>query len=342
MRAAVFYGPHDVRLEERDVPSLGVDDVLIGPEYVGICGSDIEAFNNGGYAEGTVIGHEFVGTVKRVGSNVSTVKEGDYVTASAVWPCGICASCRIGRPSLCKDLIEVGIHSDGAMADFIRAPSPMVYKLPKTIDPPVGPLIDPLSNIVHAVRISTFKSGASVAVVGCGPIGLLLINFLKLSGASKIVGYETSPGRLQLASKLGADATVNPLEQNPGSLADSLTGGSGFDVVFVAAGAGKAAEMAYDLVGQGGEIIIVGIVEQVASADYLRMVLSELSVRGSYLGFNEYPAAIDLMGRQMIKGDSIVTLKVEGIERMIKDVFPRIAEPNISEGKVVVRVQGGK
>lgn len=338
MRAAVFYGPHDVRSEERDVPQLGEDDVLIAPQYVGICGSDIEAYNKGGYAEGTIIGHEFVGTVRGTGGSVSAVREGDYVTASAVWPCGRCGACRAGRPSLCKDLVEIGINSDGAMADFFRTPSAMVYKLPKTIDPATGPLIDPLSNIIHAVRISTFKPGASAAVVGCGPIGLLLINFLKLSGASKIVGYETSPGRLQLASKLGADGLVNPLTENPGSMADSLTGGNGFDAVFVAAGSGKAAEMAYDLVGQGGEIVVIGIVEDIASADYLRMVLSELSVRGSYLGFNEYPMAIDLLARQAIKVEHIVTKKVNGIEQTIQEVLPSIAVPNISEGKVVVKI----
>ncbi len=339
MRAAVFYGPHDVRLEERDVPSLGSDDVLIAPQYVGICGSDIEAYNKGGYAEGTIIGHEFVGTVKEVGGEVSSVRPGDYVTASAVWPCGRCGACRAGRPSLCKDLVEIGINWDGAMADLFRAPSAMVYKLPETIDPAMGPLIDPLSNTVHAVRISTFKPGASSAVVGCGPIGLLLINFLKLSGASKVVGYETSQGRLQLALKVGADGVVNPLTENPGSVADSMTEGNGFDLVFVAAGSGKAAEMAYDLVGQGGEVVVVGIVEEVATADYLRMVLSELSVRGSYLGFNEYPVAIDLMARQMIKSEYMVTKKVDGIEKMLQEVFPSIAVPNISEGKVVVKVQ---
>lgn len=234
----------------------------------------------------------------------------------------------------------VGIDSDGAMADYLRAPSWTVHPLPKTIEPRHGPLIDPLSNIVHAVRLSAFKPGTAAAVVGAGPIGLLLTNFLKASGASKVAVFEVNPGRLALASRVGADALVNPLEENPGSVADSLTDGKGFDEVFVAAGAGKAAEMAYDLIGPGGEIVVVGIVEDVATADYLRMVLSEISVRGSYLGFNEAPAAIDLMARGVIHAEAIVTQEVDGIERAIQEVFPSLGKPDNPEGKVVVRIGG--
>lgn len=234
----------------------------------------------------------------------------------------------------------VGIDYDGAMAEFLRMPSWTVRPLPTTIDPRHGPLIDPLSNIIHAVHLSTFQAGGSAAIIGTGPIGLLLTNFLKTSGAAKIAAFEVNPSRLALASKVGAGALVNPSKENPGSVADALTDGKGFDVVFVAAGIGKAAEMAYDLVGAGGEIVVVGVVEDVATADYLRMVLSELSVRGSYLGFNEAPQAIELMARGVIRGDVIVTNVVDGIERAIEKVFPSLGKPDNPDGKVVVRIGG--
>lgn len=338
--SAVYHGARDIRAEERPIPEIGPRDVLIRPLYVGICGSDLEAYHKGGYAEGTILGHEFTGTVTEVGGEALGVQTGDYVTADSVLPCGTCPRCRIGRPSLCEDLVMVGIDSDGAMADYVRVPSWTVRKLPESIDPRYGPLIDPLSNIIHAVHTSAFRPGGTAAIVGAGPIGLLLTNFLKASGATRVAVFEVNPSRLKLASMLGADALVNPLVENAGSVADALTAGRGFDVVFVAAGVGKAAEMAYNLVGPGGEIVVVGIIEDVATADYLRLVLSEISVRGSYLGFNESPQAIDLMARGVIRGDVIVTNVVAGIERAIREVFPSLGKPDSLDGKVVVRIGG--
>ena len=340
LRSAVYYGARDIRAEERPVPELGPKDVLLRPLYVGICGSDLEAYHKGGYAEGTILGHEFTATVAKVGRDVSEVSVDAYVTADSVLPCGTCPACRRGRPSLCKDLIMVGIDADGAMADYLRAPAWSVHPLPTSIDPKHGPLIDPLSNILHAVHLSSFQPGGTAAIIGTGPIGLLLTNFLKTSGAATVAVFEVNPARLALASKLGADALVNPLKENPGSVADALTDGKGFDVVFVAAGAGKAAETAYDLVGAGGEVVVVGIIEDVATADYLRMVLSEITVRGSYLGFNEAPQAIDQMARGVIRGDVIVTSVVEGIDRAIEEVFPSLGTPQSADGKVVVRIGG--
>ena len=336
----MYYGARDIRAENRPVPECGPRDVLLRPLYVGICGSDLEAYHKGGYAEGTIVGHEFTATVVEAGAEATGLQAGDYVTADSVMPCGTCRHCRGGRPSLCEDLVMVGIDYDGAMAECLRMPSWSVHPLPKSIDPRHGPLIDPLSNIIHAGHLSTFRPSRSVAVVGTGPIGLLLTNFLKASGAAKVAAFEVNPGRLALASRVGADALVNPLEENPGSVADALTDGKGFDVVFVAAGAGKAAEMAYNLVGSGGEILLVGVIEDVATADYLRMVLSELSVRGSYLGFNEAPQAIELMARGVIRGDVIVTNVVEGIDRAIEQVFPSLGKPDNPDGKVVVRIGG--
>ena len=340
LRSAVYYGPRDIRAEERPVPEVGPRDVLLRPLYVGICGSDLEAYHKGGYAEGTILGHEFTARVAEVGREASGVQAGDYVTADSVMPCGACRQCRRGRPSLCEDLVMVGIDHDGAMAEFLRMPAWTVRPLPETIDPRHGPLIDPLSNIIHAVHLSTFQAGGTAAIVGTGPIGLLLTNFLKASGAAKVVAFEVNPSRLALASKVGADSLVNPLSENAGSVADALTDGKGFDVVFVAAGAATAAEMAYNLVGAGGEIVIVGVVEDVATADYLRIVLSELSVRGSYLGFNELPQAIELMARGVIRGDVIVTSVVPGIERAIEQVFPSLGKADNPDGKVVVRIGG--
>lgn len=340
MLAAVYYGPGDIRAEDREVPRVGRQDVLIRPSYVGICGSDVEAFNKGGYAEGTIIGHEFVGIVETVGDGVTSVRESDYVTANAVLPCGVCHACRVGRPSLCDDLVMVGINTDGALAERIRVPAWTVHKLPLNIEPAHGPLIDPLSNVVHAVKISTFEPGDAAAVVGAGPIGLLLTDLLKTSGASKVAAFETNPARLALAGKVGADHLINPAVENPGSMADALTDGKGFGVVFVAAGVGKAAETAYDLVAPGGDIIVIGLIEDMATADYLRMVLSEISVRGSYLGFNEVPVAIDLLSRGVIHAAEIVTKTTHGIRDAVREAIPSLAKPTSTDGKVVIAIGG--
>ncbi|HYA56846.1 MAG TPA: alcohol dehydrogenase catalytic domain-containing protein [Thermoplasmata archaeon] len=341
MLSAVYWGPGDIRPEEREIPSPGPRDVLIRVSHVGICGSDLEAYQNGGYAEGTIIGHEFSGIVEKVGSEVSALSRGERVTAAATVPCGTCRCCRSGRPSLCTSLELIGVNADGAMAEYYCAAESLVYRLPKEIALDHAPLIDPLSNVVHAVRISSFRPGASVAVVGAGPIGLLLTDLLHSSGAGQVAVFETNPARLALARKVGADHGVDPSVQNPATEGDVLTGGEGFDVVFVASGAAKAVQSAYDLVGPAGEVLVIGIVEQVATADYLRIVMSELTVRGSYLGFNEIPTAIDLLARRRVRGDLIVTRTVKGIPGAIEDGFPSLARPTSVDGKVVVEVHGG-
>ena len=341
MLSAVYYGPRDIRAEERPVPPIGPRDVRIRVSHVGICGSDLEAYQNGGYAEGTIIGHEFVGTIDQVGPEVTDVAVGDYVTADATAPCGSCRPCRLGRPSLCTALVMTGINADGAMAGYYATPASLVHRLPSSIAPAHGTLIDPLSNVLHALRISSFRPGSTAAVVGAGPIGLLLTNLLRVSGAAEVTAFETNPARLALAAKLGADHGVNPMTENSGTAADSLTQGEGYAVVFVASGAAKAVQSAYDLVSAGGEVVVVGIVEHVATADYLRVVMSELTVRGSYLGFNEVPAAIELLAGGKIRADTIVTRTVRGIPGAIDDAFPSLSTPTSVDGKVVVEVQEG-
>jgi 2-desacetyl-2-hydroxyethyl bacteriochlorophyllide A dehydrogenase len=339
--AAVYYGPRDIRAEERSPPLPGPRDVRIRISHVGICGSDLEAYQNGGYAEGTIIGHEFVGIVDQVGPDVSEVGVGEYVTADATAPCGSCRPCRLGRPSLCTALVMTGINSDGAMAGYYCTPASLVHRLPSGIAPAHGTLVDPLSNVLHALRISSFRPGSTAAVIGAGPIGLLLTDLLRNSGVAQVTVFETNPARLSLATKLGADHTVNPTVENSGAAGDSLTDGQGYAVVFVASGAAPAVQSAYDLVGPGGEVVVVGIVEHVATADYLRVVMSELTVRGSYLGFNEVPAAIDLLAAGKIHSEVIVTRTVRGIHGAIDDAFPSLSSPTSVDGKVVVEVQEG-
>ena len=341
MLSAVYYGPRDLRAEERPVPDPGPGQVLLRVSHVGICGSDLEAYQNGGYAEGTIIGHEFVGSVERVGTEVVDLQVGDTVTADATAPCGTCRACRLGRPSLCAELVMIGINVDGGMAEFYRADARQLRRLPPHLAPVHATLVDPLSNVLHAVRISSFRPGESAAVVGAGPIGLLLTNLLRVSGASEVTAFEPNPARRALAERVGADHRVDPTTENVGTMADSLTHGDGYSVVFVAAGSASAMQSAFDLAGAGGEIVVVGIVEQVATADYLRLVLSELTVKGSYLGLNEVPAAMDLLARGMIRADAIVTRTVRGIPRAIDDAFPSLVQPSSVDGKVVVEIREG-
>lgn len=337
MRAVVFMGREDVRVLERDEPEPGMEEVLVRVAYCGICGSDVTAYKTGNYVEGLVIGHELSGVVEKVGEGVEHLRPGDRVVVNSAIPCGKCSYCLSGRQSLCDDLELIGITRDGGMADYLSAPGWLVYKIPENMSLLHAALVEPLANVLHAFRLSSFKAGDNILIQGAGPIGVLLLEVLKDAGARKIIVSEVSTGRRRLAEELGA-VVVDPNKENLYAVVERNTGGMGVQVIYDAAGVPETLKSNYTLVEKGGEIMVIGITEEPVEADFFTAVVNEITVKGSYLGFGEFQRAIDLITRGKIHADKIITSIID-LEEVVDGGFKKLVKPE-EECKVIVRIGG--
>ncbi len=339
LKAAVFMGSGDIRVLDLDKPDFGPKDVLIRVSYCGICGSDVTAYKTGNYVEGMIIGHELSGVVEDVGDDVDHLVPGDRVVVNSAIPCGHCKYCLRGRPSQCENLELIGITREGGMAEYLSVPGWIVYRIPDNLSLIHATLVEPLSNVLHAFKISSFKVGDTALIQGAGPIGVLLLEVLKMAGASKIIVSEISEGRRKLAEELGADVVVNPLKENLPLIVERETGGEGVDIVFDAAGVPETLKSNFTLARKAGEIVIIGITEEPAEADFFTTVLNELTIRGSYLGFNEFQEAIRLVSEGRIHADEIITSIIE-LDEVVEKGFKKLVKP-IKDCKIVVKLGGG-
>lgn len=339
MKAAVFMGKEDVQVLKVPKPSIGAGEVLVKIAYCGICGSDVTAYKTGNYVVGLTIGHEFSGTIEKVGSKVEDLKVGDKVTGNGVIPCDECRFCLSGKPSLCESMEMPGITTEGALAEYVKLPAWVVYKLPEELSLLDASLVDPLACVLHSIKLSSFKPLDSVLIQGAGPLGVLTLETLKKSGAGKILVAEVSDGRKRLAQDLRADLVIDPRKENLPALIERHTDGLGVDVLFDTAGVPETLSENFTLVKKGGEIMVVGITEEPTPSDFFTVVLNELTIKGSYCGFNEYPLAIEMLSKGLISAGKIITSVIE-LEEICEKGFKPLMNP-ISECKVVIKVGGG-
>src|SRR6202171_4681874 len=209
---AVWHGKHDLRLERRPVPALGTRDVLLEVALCGVCGTDVHIVE-GEYPlvkPPRVLGHEFSGTVRGVGSGVTSVHPGARVAVDPTLSCGACFYCRQGLPLMCEN--RVSHH--GGLGEFVVLPEQTVYPLPASVSLVVAALAEPLSCCLHTIDLAGIRPGASVAVVGAGTIGLMLLQLARRAGATRILVSEPSSVKRDIARRLGADVLVDPLHED--------------------------------------------------------------------------------------------------------------------------------
>lgn len=331
MRAAVFMGREEVVLQDRPVPRVGPRDVLIEVRDCGICGSDLTAYRTGNYEPGIVIGHEFSGVVKEAGDEVDSVSRGEPVVGNAIIPCGRCRYCRQDRPSLCEDLEMTGITIDGAFADYVLLPEDVVYQIPQGLSFKSAAMVDPLATVLRGLRLSSLKAGDFALVQGAGPIGLLTLQAAKAAGATEVWVTEVNDARLQAASQLGAVEAINPLEVSIEILLERR-GIEGPDVIFDCTGSPETLALDPTLVRKGGEIVLLGICEEPVEADFFTPVLNELTIRGSYCGFDEYPMALRMLSEGRIETDLLITSLIH-----LEDIVVKGFEP-LSRGSTDIKV----
>ncbi|HEX9767201.1 MAG TPA: alcohol dehydrogenase catalytic domain-containing protein [Nitriliruptorales bacterium] len=322
MLAARWHGQRDIRVE--DVPDPGEPgpgQVRVRIEACGICGTDIEEYTHGpniiptsphpltGTQAPIVLGHEPAGRIESVGDGVD-LAPGTLVAIEGNLFCGECWHCARGEYTLCPKQAALGLMLDGGLAEFVVAPAYMCIPFDSDIPAEHAALAEPLSVAVRAVGRGGIGPGTTVGIVGCGTIGLLLIQAARIAGASRVVAIDKLESRLQIAVRLGADLAVTPA-QGPEAAFD-LTGGLGLDVTMEAAGNPAAAAAAVRLARKGGRTVLLGVFGGEVAFDMMDLLLGEKTVLASlsHIYDSDFTTAVSLLDRREVDVDPIVTDRI--------------------------------
>lgn len=272
-------------LEDVSVPEVGPNDVLIKVTKSAICGTDLHIYKWDEWAqktipEGLIIGHEYVGNVAKVGSEVIEFKEGDRVTGEGHIACGHCRNCRRGRQHICETTIGIGVNVNGAFAEYVKVPANNVMKINKEIPDEILAIMDPFGNATHTA-LSFPLIGEDVLVTGAGLIGSMAIAIAKFAGARYVVATETSQYRAELAKKMGATRVVDPTKENLREVMDEI-GMIGFDIGLECSGNPVAFNQLVEHMYNSGKISLLGILPSTTQVDWDRIIFKGLTMKGIY------------------------------------------------------------
>jgi 2-desacetyl-2-hydroxyethyl bacteriochlorophyllide A dehydrogenase len=314
MRIANWYGGEDIRIEEVPKPRIKDNEVLVAVKAASICGSELHAFTGASkrrqevHGLPLVMGHEFSGEVVEAGKSVKNISVGDRVAVNPIVTCGKCEQCITGRTNICKNLILLGLHVNGAFAEYIPIVSENCYKIPDTLSLEEAALIEPCSVGIHAVNIARLELGDDVAILGAGPIGLMALQAAKCAGAGRIFVVDVVSFRLDMAKKLGADEMVNAAEEDPVQKIMKLTNGEGVDVAIEAVGVKKTVQQAIDMVKKGKTVIVTGMMEKIMEIDMLGVTANEIRVQGDYsYTKKEFASSVKLVSANKINLKPMIT-----------------------------------
>ncbi len=268
------------------MPSVGPDDVLIKIKKTAICGTDIHIYNWDEWAQKTIplgmnVGHEFVGIIESVGSNVTAFKKGMRVSGEGHIVCGFCRNCRGGRRHLCPETIGVGVNRPGAFAEYLSIPAQNVFIVPDGVTDDQAAILDPLGNAVHTA-LSYDLVGEDVLITGAGPIGIMAGAVAKKAGARHVVITDINDYRLELAKKMGVTHAINIKETNLETVMKRLGMTEGFDVGLEMSGNPQGFQSMIDAMACGGKIALLGILPDQTGIDWSRVIFKGLRLKGIY------------------------------------------------------------
>ena len=339
MRAAVFRGPRDVRIEnvpDPDEPDAG--EVVLEILRAAICGTDASEWDHGPVLcrPGVVLGHEFVGRVLRVGANVTDVRVGDRVVSGAGISCGSCFWCRRGRTNLCAQYRTLGLQVDGGLAEYVTSPASICRHVPDACDDDAAAMTQPLAVALHALSRVAQRSDESVAVIGAGGIGSFII-----AGASRravegrVVAIDIDAERLATASALGANETADATGLDLAKLLLELSEGVGFDVVIEASGAPHAPSAAIAGARRGGRVLLVGLHGAPREIDLTQTIVREIDIvtTVAHVCDSDIPAALELLA-----GSDVAAVTAGpriSLDALVEDGLRPLAERR-APGKILV------
>src|SRR5438309_5671796 len=270
---------------EVKVPGFGRTDVLVRVKVASICGTDLHIYEWDRWAQGRIHpplipGHEFCGEVVAYGEEVTSVKEGNFVSAEMHVACGKCPQCRTGEAHICQNVRIIGVDADGAFAEFVRIPESNIWKLDPAIPQEYASILDPLGNAVHTVLAGEIAA-RTVAITGCGPIGLFAIAVARAVGAAQVLAIEVNEHRRRVAAQMKADVVLDPSKDDVLSTVMQRTAGLGVDVVLEMAGHPEAIRTAFDIVRRGGRISLLGLTSKPISLNFSEdIIFKGITIQG--------------------------------------------------------------
>ncbi|WP_026692405.1 L-threonine 3-dehydrogenase [Peribacillus kribbensis] len=273
------------RLQEVDIPQIKEDEVLIKVKATSICGTDVHIYTWDEWSQSRVhppyvFGHEFSGEVVETGARVKEIKPGDLVSAETHIVCGTCQQCLTGQSHICKNTQIIGVDTQGCFAEYVALPAENIWKNPKDMPFDVASVQEPMGNAVHTV-LAGDVAGKTVAVIGCGPIGIMAAGVAKAAGAARVIALDLNDYRLGLAAKMGADHLINSSKEDPLEVVDKLTGGNGVDVVCEMSGHPIAMNQGFKMVTNGGRVSILSLPVKPVEIDITNdVVFKGITVQG--------------------------------------------------------------
>jgi len=320
-QGVVIYGQEDFRCEDVEIPDPGEEEVLVEIESCGICAADPKIYYGGAYFSQVaydnapiVAGHEFMGRVIKLGPGAAEkygLKVGDRAIAENIVPCWKCYWCRRGEYNLCDPHAIFGVikHNGGWAGHILYPWGSLVHKVPENVFWADAAIIEPLACALYGVNRAKIQFGETVVIIGCGPIGLFMVQGAKLKNPKHVIAIDHHDNRLEVARDLGADITINPKKEDAVAKVKSFTeDGIGCDVVLEAAGSNKSVKIAIDMLRKGGRLMEFAVFAEEVSFDWsIISDIKELEVIGGHLGFHTYPSAIDFLSRGLITSRGITS-----------------------------------
>lgn len=336
MRAIVLHAPGDIRLEDRPKPEAKPGEVVVKVASVGVCGSDLpRMLVKGAWKMPLITGHEFSGHIAELGRGVEGWAMGELVAVPPLLPCNECNQCRTGNFSRCRDYDYFGSRRDGAYAEYVAVPVGNLLKVPQHVDPRAVAMTDPASIALHALwKAGGMTVGQTGGVVGCGPIGLYAIQWMRLMGASEIIAVDVSEEKLALARQAGASICIlsKDLDANKARA----------DVVIEAVGFDQTINAAVMLAGPGGHVTFIGIpVPDVTLANktFQYFLRQEISLHGSWNSFGapfpgpQWTTTIEKFASGALKWEFMISHDLDLAE--LPGIFKRFAARDIHFSKVL-------
>lgn len=336
MKSAVFYGKHDLRVEEHEMPKVGPKDVLIQVKACGVCGTDVHIYEGDkGAAEvtpPTILGHEFSGVIAEVGSEVTNYKAGDRVCIDPNCYCGACEPCRNGVVHYCEHMIGYGTTVNGGFAEYCAVNERQVYKLGDNTSFEQGAMTEPVACCLHGMDMCEIRPGHQVVVIGGGMIGLLMLQLSRLAGAAKVALLEPVESKREVGKKLGADI-IDPIHEDVKARLKE-EGMTWVNTVIECVGRPSTIEQAIDIAGNKAVVMMFGLTkpDETISVKPFEIFRKELVLKASYINPYTQKRALDLIDSGRLDVSSMV-YEVAGLDKLA-DILSR---PELrAKGKYII------
>lgn len=347
MKAAVLHAPADLRIEMVTIDDdIAEDQALIRVKAAGVCGSDLDRImKNGTYSFPTIPGHEFAGEIVKLGTSKSSYKVGDRVAVAPILPCYRCDSCQQGHYGQCDNYSYLGSRTDGGFAEYVKAPIDNLMLLPDAVSFAHGAMVEPAAVTLHGIMRLQITAGDTVAVLGCGTIGLFAIQFAKILGATKIIAVDIADDKLEMAKIAGATTLINGLDNDAVTAILSHTNQKGVDISIETAGTSITQTQAISITKKHGQLLYLGTAHKdvnIAPKVFEHIIRNEINITGSWNSFSapfpgrEWQAVIQYIESGQLEMEPYLTHRItlEELPNMVK----KMSERSISFNKVMVEL----